>query len=194
VTIAFGTPILLLLGCICAAQTSGSATNEQPLNRHNTVLEVTAVDFDIAWQQEYLYIKVQSDGMVETQILRRKSGDSRFEKADVVAAKRTLSISELQRLNALLAQGNTLRLKTTYKQGALAVIDAGTWWDIQIPRNDRPQKIHVVAFAPDLAKAAKHPYPKALLALGCTIEKIREETIGEKSNTDAECIKVLPVP
>ena len=190
--IAFGTPILLLLGCICAAQTSVS--NEQSQNHHNTVLEVTAVDFDTAWQQGYVYIKVQSDGIVESQILKRKSGDTRFEKADVVAAKGTLSTSELRQLNALLARGDTLHLKTTYKQGALAVVDAGTWWDIQIPRDDRAQQIHVVAFAPDLAKAAKHPYPKALLALGCTIEKIRAETVGEKLNTDTECNKVPSVP
>jgi hypothetical protein len=194
VRIAFGTPVLLLFGCICAAQTLMSATNEQSLNRRNAVLEVTAIDFDIAWQQEYLYIKVQSDGTVESQMLKRKSGDTRFEKADVVTVKRTLSTSELQQLNALLVQGDTFQLKTTYKQGALAVVDAGTSWDIQIPRDDRAQQIHVVAFAPDLVKAAKHPYPKALLALGCTIEKIRAETVGEKPETDTECNRVLSAP
>lgn len=187
----FGTPILLLLGCICAAQTSASAPDEQSLNRRNSVLEVTAVDFDIGWQQEYLYIRVQSDGTVESQILKRKSGDMRFEKADVVAVKRALSTSELQQLNALLAHGDLLRLKTAYKQGAMAVVDAGTWWDIRIPRDDSYQKTHVVAFAPDLAKAAKHPYPKALLALGCTIEKIRAESVGKNIDTDTECRKVL---
>ena len=191
--IAFGTATLLLLGYICEAQTSASATNEQTLIRH-TVLEVTAVDFDIAWQQDYVYIKVQSDGTVESQILRRKSGDMRFEKADVVAVKRILSTSELRQLNAVLAQGNTLQLKTTYKQGALVVVDAGTWWDIRIPRDDRSQQIHVVAFAPDVAKAAKHPYPKALVALGCTIEKLRAETVGEKIEIDDECRKALSVP
>jgi hypothetical protein len=188
------TSILLLLGCICAAQTSVSATNEQSLNRNNTVPEVTAVDFDIAWQQEYVYIKVQSDGMVESQILRRKSGDMRFEKADVETVKRPLSTSELRKLNELLARGDTLRLKTTYKQGAIAVIDAGTWWDIRVTRDDRTQKIHVVAFSPDLAKAAKYPYPKALLALGCTIEKIRAENVGGKIETDTECRKILSAP
>jgi len=181
-------PILLLLGCVSAAQTSVS--NEQSQNRHTTVLEVTAVDFDIAWQQEYVYIKVSSDGIVECQILRRRSGDTRFEKADVVAAKRTLSTSELRHLDALLARNDTRHLKSTYKQGALGVVDAGTWWDIQIPRDDRAQQIHVVAFAPDLAKAAKRPYPKALLALGCTIERIRADTVGEKRNTDTECNEV----
>jgi len=62
------------------------------------------------------------------------------------------------------------------------------------PRDDRNQQIRVVAFAPDLAKAADHPYPKALLALGCTIEKIRAETVVEKIDTDSECRRVLSAP
>lgn len=192
--ITCGTLILLLLGCICTAQTSLSTTNDQPLIPNDTVLEVTAVDFDIAWQQEYLYLKVRSDGVVESQILKRKRGDMRFERGDVIAVKRTLSTTELQRLNTLLAWDDTFHLKTSYKQGVAEVVDAGTWWDIQIPRADHTQKVHVVAFAPDVAKAAKHPYPKALLALGCTIEKIRGEIVEEKIDKDAECRKVIASP
>ena len=78
--------VLLLLGGISAAQTSISLPTGSP---PRTVLEVTAVSFDIAWQQEYLYLKVQADGTVESQILKRKGADMRFEKADVVALKRT---------------------------------------------------------------------------------------------------------
>ena len=152
-----GAPIfLLLLGSISTAQTSIS-NGQSPV--HGTVLEVTAVDFDIAWQQEYLYLKVQSDGTVESQILKRKSGDMRFEKVDVVAVKRTLSTAELRELMTVLAQSDTSRLKNTYKQGIAVIVDAGTWWDIRIPRANQTQKIHVVAFAPDVAKAMKHAYP-----------------------------------
>ena len=111
-----------------------------------------------------------------------------------VSQARNLSLAELRQLHALLAHGDTLRLKTTYNKGAMAVVDAGTWWDIRIPRDDRNQQIRVVAFAPDLAKAADHPYPKALLALGCTIEKIRAETVVEKIDTDSECRRVLSAP
>jgi hypothetical protein len=186
--------LLLLLGCISAAQTSSSAPNEKAPVRQGTVLEVTAVDFDIAWQQQYLYLKVQSDGTVESQILKRKSGDMRFEKADVVALKRTLSTAELRQLKTVLAQGDTLRLKNTYKQGMAVIVDAGTWWDIRIPRQNQIQQIHVVAFAPYAAKAIKHPYPQALLTLGCTVEKLRGDTIGENLDTEDECPKVFPVP
>jgi len=189
VKITGGAPIfLLLLGSISTAQTSIS-NGQSPV--HGTVLEVTAVDFDIAWQQEYLYLKVQSDGTVESQILKRKSGDMRFEKVDVVAVKRTLSTAELRELMTVLAQGDTSRLKNTYKQGIAVIVDAGTWWDIRIPRANQTQKIHVVAFAPDVAKAMKHAYPNALLILGCTIEKLRGDTIGENLTAEGECGKVL---
>jgi hypothetical protein len=177
-------PVLLLLHGISAAQTSTSLPTGSP---PRTVIEVTAVSFDIAWQQEYLYLKVQADGTLEAQVLKRKSGDMRFEKADVVAVKRTLSTAELQRLQTVVSQRGTLRLKPTYKQGMFIIIDAGTWWDIQIPRANQPQRIHVVGFAPSAAKAVKHPYPLALLALGCTIEKLRGDTIGEDLARQDDC-------
>jgi hypothetical protein len=42
-----------------------------------------------------------------------------------------------------------------------------------------------------VAKAIKHAYPNALLILGCTIEKLRGDTIGENLTTEGECGKVL---
>jgi hypothetical protein len=162
-------------------------------NRDGTlILEVAAEDFDIAWRQEYLYLKVLSDGAVECQIVKRKSGDMRFEKAEIESVKRSLSASELEQLKALLAQNSISRLENIYKQRIAVMLDAGTAWDIRIPRINRTQEIRVVSFAPDAATAQKKPYPAALLTLGCTIEKLRRATIGENVNTDDECGKVLP--
>jgi hypothetical protein len=178
-------------GCLhWAAQTSTQAPD-----RHGTViLEVVAEDFDIAWRQEYLYLKALSDGTVECQIAKRKSGDMRFEKADIVSVKRSLSKAELEQLRALLAQNDILQLENTYRLRIAVMLVAGTAWNIRIPRINQTQEIHVVAFAPDAAIAQKRPYPTALLTLGCTIEKLRGVTIGENVDTEDECRKVLSNP
>jgi hypothetical protein len=180
--------LVFLAPSIAAAQASTASQN-----RHKTViLEVAAEDFDIAWRQEYLYLKVLSDGTSECQIVKRKSGDMRFEKADILPVKRSVSQAELEQLKALLAKDDISRLDNTYKQRIAMMLDAGTVWHIRIPRINRTQEIHVVAFAPDAAKVQKRPYPTALLALGCTIEKMRGEAIGGNIDTDDECRKVLP--
>lgn len=181
--------ILVFLAPSVAAAQASTTSKSRP---GTVVLEVKAEDFDIAWRQEYLYLKVLSDGTSECQIVKRKSGDMRFEKADVRPAKRSLSEAELEQLRALLAQNDISRLDNTYKQRIAAMLDAGTAWHIRIPRANQTQEIHVVAFEPDAAKAQKRPYPTALLALGCTIEKIRGEATGESVDTDDECKKALP--
>ena len=71
------------------------------------------------------------------------------------------------------------------------MLDAGTSWNIRIPRANQIQEVHVVAFAPDAAKAQKHPYPHALLVLGCTIEKLRAEAIGQNVEAERECTNIL---
>jgi len=180
--------LLVLVPSIAAAQVSTPVPNRPG----TVILEVAAEDFDIAWRQEYLYLKVLSDGAAECQIVKRKSGDMRFEKADIVPVKRSLSEAELRQLQALLAQDDISRLESTYRQRIALMLDAGTAWNIRIPRMNRTQEIHVVAFAPDAAKAQKRPYPTALLSLGCTIEKLRGETIGQNADTEDECRKVLP--
>ena len=176
-----------------APSLAGGQASTAYQNRDGTViLEVTAEDFDIAWRQEYLYLKVLSDGAAECQIAKRKTGDMRFEKAEIKSIKRSLSASELEQLKALLAQNGISRLESTYKQRIAVMLDAGTAWDIRVPRTNQTQEIHVVAFAPDAAAAQKKPYPTALLTLGCIIEKLRSATIAETINTDDECRKVLP--
>jgi len=180
--------LVLLSPSIAAAQASTPSQSR----RGTVILEVAAEDFDIAWRQEYLYLKVWSDGTSECQIVKRKSGDMRFEKADILPANRSLSEAELEQLQALLAKNDISQLGNTYKQRIGMMLDAGTAWHIRIPRINQTQQIHVVAFEPDAAKAQKRPYPTAILALGCTIEKIRGETTGEKIDTDDECRKVLP--
>lgn len=98
--------LAFLVPSIAAAQ--ASSTSQSP--NGTVILEVAAEDFDIAWRQEYLYLKVMSDGTSECQIVKRKSGDMRFEKADIVPVKRSLPEAELGQLQALLARNDISQL------------------------------------------------------------------------------------
>jgi hypothetical protein len=66
-----------------------------------------------------------------------------------------------------------------------------TEWTIKIQRPGLAQTIQVLEFSPALAKRMKHPYPDALVKLGCNIEKLRADVYGESSPLDSECQKVL---
>jgi hypothetical protein len=46
-------------------------------------------------------------------------------------------------------------------------------------------------FSPGLARTMKHPYPDALVKLGCNIEKLRAGLSGESNFPDSECKRVL---
>jgi len=73
-----------------------------------------------------------------------------------------------------------------------AIVDSSTEWTIKIQRAEgEPQIIRVLEFSPGLAKTMKHPYPGALVTLGCTIEKLRTDVSGESISLDHECKKVL---
>jgi hypothetical protein len=113
--------LVFLAPSIVTAQSSTTSQNPNG----TVIVEVAAEDFDIARRQEYLYLKVLSDGTAECQIVKRKSGDKRFEKADVLPVKRSLSEGELQQLQAPLAKNDISQLDNTYKQRMAMMLDAG---------------------------------------------------------------------
>jgi hypothetical protein len=72
-----------------------------------------------------------------------------------------------------------------------AIVDASLKWTIKIPRPGQSQIIEVLEFSPALTKTMKHPYPDALVKLGCNIEKLRDDVSGEPHLLDSECQRVL---
>lgn len=71
-----------------------------------------------------------------------------------------------------------------------AIVDSWTEWKIEVHQARQSQVIQVLEFSPGVAKAMKHPYPDALVKLGCTLESTRAEVSGE-TLPDSECKKVL---
>jgi hypothetical protein len=70
------------------------------------------------------------------------------------------------------------------------VHEAGTSWDIRMPRDGHMQEIRIITFAPDEVQQLKQSYPKPVVELGCQIEKVRNEVTDEAVNFDEECKKV----
>jgi len=72
-----------------------------------------------------------------------------------------------------------------------AIVDTSTEWTIKIQRPGQAQTIQVLEFSPGLARTMKHPYPDALVKLGCNIEKLRAGLSGESNFPDSECKRAL---
>jgi len=183
--------LFLALAAIFVEAQSESSLNttdaQGPSITPTTIIEVQAEEFDIAWNQHYLYLRVLSDGSAECQILERKSGDQRFDVADITSTRKVLSEQQLKRLQTVLGQQSTLKLNTVYRQRIADILDAGTVWDIKIAHSKRIQNVRVVEFAPDEAKEAKRPYPNSLLTLGCIINRLRADITGQSAYVDDEC-------
>jgi len=75
-----------------------------------------------------------------------------------------------------------------------AIVDTWTEWTIEIQPPGQPQIIQVLEFSPGLARTMKHPYPDALVKLGCNIEKLRADVSGESNRLDSEFTRVLETP
>jgi hypothetical protein len=73
------------------------------------------------------------------------------------------------------------------------IVDSWTEWRIEIYRTGQTQVIEVLQFSPGLAKTMKHPYPDALVELGCKAEKLRADVLGEPQSVDSACEKALGV-
>jgi hypothetical protein len=100
---------------------------------------------------------------------------------------------ELERLVSIVNQ-RPLATKTIYKpRNSADVHEAGTSWDIRMPRNGHAQKIRIITFAPDEAQQLKQPYPKPVVELGCRIQKVRKDITGEEKYFGEECQQELEI-
>jgi hypothetical protein len=166
------------------ARVTTSSPGLQTASTASVILEVTATDFQIGPEQGYLYLRVSSDHSAEAQILKRKT---LFDKAVLVDSKRRLTQDEFTEIQHLTDEPEILKLDALYGQRIGDVLDVFTSWRIKIRHPERLQELVVIAFAPEEARRRQRPYPGPLVKLGCTIEKVRNETIGESADFDDEC-------
>jgi hypothetical protein len=149
---------------------------------------VSATDFQIGPQQDYLYLRVFADHSAEAQTIKRKTVT---DKAVLTTRNRKLTEDEFTEIQHLTEEPEMLKLDALYKQRIGLVLDVFTSLRIKIRRADHQQELEVIAFAPEEARRRQHPYPEPLVKLGCTIDKVRSEIIAERGDFDDECLRVL---
>ena len=65
-----------------------------------------------------------------------------------------------------------------------------TSWDIRMPRNGHAQKISNPSH---LLLTRLNNYPKAVVELGCRIQKVRKDITGEEKYFGEECQQELEI-
>jgi hypothetical protein len=172
----------IVLGFFASADKSAQA----PIPGAETVLEVIATRTTMASETKYVYLNVFSDGTAEYQSSRiNPSGKEEF-----LTFKKTLTQDEFIRITLALSEPKVGALRPRYET-RYAIVDTWTEWALNIHHEGKLQVIHVLEFSPGLAKEMKHPYPTALVTLGCNIQKLRADVSGEPSFLDSECVTVL---
>jgi hypothetical protein len=145
------------------------------------ILEVTKTYSSLAESRNpNVYLRVFSDGAAECQSSR----------GDNSAVKKTLTEDEFVQIQAVLRNPKLAKVRPRY-ESRYPILDSSTEWTIKIRRTGQPQVIEVVDFFPGMGKRMKHPYPDALVKLGCSIEKLRADVSAEAISLDGECQRVL---
>jgi hypothetical protein len=148
------------------------------------ILVVINRHFTVGRKIPSIYLKVLSDRAAECHTLAY-SGRERE-----VAKKKTLAPDEFERLTAVLDAPELLNVESRYESTRM-VVDSWMEWDISIQRAGHAQRIEVVNFSPSWFGMAQ-PYPDAMLRLGCSVWKLRDNIYGaEPGHDDPKCEKAL---
>jgi hypothetical protein len=68
------------------------------------------------------------------------------------------------------------------------VVDSWMEWDIKLQHPGSVQRIRVASFSPDSARERNQLYPDALIKLGCSILKIRNDVYGDaRPHSKTDC-------
>lgn len=147
------------------------AFGQQPTPSRKVLLEVINKHFTVGRHIPSVYLRVYSDGNVECHT------EKYWHEADIVKRK-TLGPEELQSLQAVVDNPELIHANKKYGLMAL-VIDSWMEWDIRVPHGWHTVKIKVLNFSPASARQKNQAYPSAVLKLGCSIWKVRNEVYGD---------------
>jgi hypothetical protein len=178
--------ITLLGSAAVLCELRGQTTIESPDNSSGPViLEVINRHFTVGKKISSLYLRMFSDRTVEC-----RPPSYTGKEADV-ANKKDLRPEEFKRIKALIDRPDLLKVKKRYEL-THPVFDSWMEWDIKIQHPDGVQEISVSNFSPESTRGPSQPYPDALVMLGCSISKLRDELCGnEPEYRRYNCEKVL---
>lgn len=179
---------MLALGLLAPVDNFAQSTSPSPTGE--IILEVIATYNGMQCSQcadRYVYLRVFSDGTAECQSSTRSAAEP---KESPTIKKKTLTQDEFIQIKRAVNAPKLAKVGPKYETW-YAIVDASLRWTIKIPRPGQSQIIEVLEFSPALTKTMKHPYPDALVKLGCNIEKLRDDVSGEPHSLDSECQRVL---
>ena len=176
--------LMIALGLVVPVDNLGQSTG--PSQNADVFLEVIATYSSMASQGTYVYLRLFSDRTAESQPLNHSDSEAK----ESPTIKMTLTQNDFAQIRSVVGNPKLAKVGHRYET-RYAIVDTSTEWTIKIQRPEQSQIIQVLEFAPDLAKVMRHPYPEALLRLGCNIENLRNQVTGESYSPDDECKRVL---
>jgi hypothetical protein len=168
---------------VCFRQNDKQSSNsEKSLDSspNKLLLEVLETDLGIGGTNQFVYVRVFSDGSIEYhpkrfQDLRKQhASQGKISKEDLDAIAGVLTRKDVAELPSLF--------KSTY-------VPIDSYWDLDftIPRSGETQKIQVVNFSPTKAIENKKAYPQPLVRLVCAAWGVRKLFSTEMPDLSQHC-------
>jgi hypothetical protein len=167
---------LLVAGSIFLAtpgkgQTGSSEGNKAERTRE-IILQVLNNYFTRGTTISSLYLRVFSDGTAECHTEKFTGEEKDVTKRKILGAK------GFEELKAVINGPNFPEIKKRYELN-YPVVDSWMEWLITVQHPNGEQSIQVANFSPASELYKNQAYPDALVKLGCSILKIREEVFDD---------------
>ncbi len=169
--------LLILFGAVALLyEVRGQVTIASPDgSTSRLLLEVINRHFTVGQKIPSVYLRVFFDHTVECHPVAYSG-----EEADI-AKKEVLNPEEFEAVKAVVDQPELPKVKRRYELTHM-VVDSWMEWDIKIQHPGRVQDVTIANFLPDPELGTSQPYPDVLVALGCSISRLRSEVCGDESD------------
>ena len=159
----------------------GAAESKRADHGQKLILEVINKHFTVGKKIPSVYLRIFSDGTAECHTEKFTGKEKDLTKTKVLSAE------EFEKLKAAINEPELLDVKKRYELMHF-VVDSWMEWDIKVQHHSSVQRIRVASFSPSSARKRNQPYPNALVELGCSILKIRDDVYGDtQTYSEADC-------
>lgn len=166
---------VLVAGSIFFTAGSGAQIGSLAANqaeRNEIILEVMNKHFTRGTTIPSRYLTVFSDRTAECRT-QKFTGEEKD-----VTRRKVLGTKEFGKLRAIINEPNFLDIEKRYELNH-PVVDSWMEWTIAVRHPNGEQSIQVANFSPASELYKNQAYPDALVKLGCSILKIREEVFDD---------------
>ena len=176
--------LLIAVGPSCPQQSrsrvAANNTKDVGSSAKRLLLEVLQTDSGVGGTNQFVYLRVFSDGSVEYH--PRRNQELKRERV----SRGQISEEELEATAKTLAREDVAELPSIFPS-TYTPIDFYWTLDFTIFRNTQNQKIKVVNFYPAMAAQNKKSYPEALVRLVCTAWSVRNDFPTQMPDLSGDC-------